>query len=108
MESHPELIQEEIELILSHPGQAAVHATHIPATYDSIEDRVPGISCPALVIWGIKGHRQESGPRVVAAIPDSDLCVIPGDGHHAHLAAPDVLAEALSTFLARVELRQAA
>ena len=95
-------------MILPHPRQAAVHATHIPATCDSIEGRLPVISCPTLVIWGKKDQRQERGPRMVAAIPDSDLCVIPGAGPRTQLAAPDVLAWTLSTFVARLELCQAA
>ena len=102
-ESHPELIEQEIQLILSHPREAAAHATNIPAQYDSIEDRLPEISCPTLVIWGKKDPRQERGPRMVAAIPDAELCVIPDAGHHAQFEAPEVLAEALTKFLARVE-----
>jgi pimeloyl-ACP methyl ester carboxylesterase len=107
-ESHRELIEQEIELILSHPREAAAHATQIPAQYESIENRLPEISCPTLVIWGERDPRQERGPRMVAAIPDSDLCVIPDAGHHAQVEAPGLVAEAVSDFLVRLELSDAA
>jgi len=102
-DDHPELIEQEIELILSHPRQAAILATNIPAQYESIEDRLPEISCPTLVVWGERDPRHERGPGMVAAIPDSDLCVIPDAGHHAQVEAPDALAEAVRQFLARVQ-----
>ena len=107
-DAHPERIEDEIELILSHPREAAALVADIPAQYKSIEDRLAEISCPTLVVWGEKDPRRERGPRMVAAIPDSDLFVLSGAGHHAHLETPEALAHALRDFLARLDLSEAA
>lgn len=101
-ERHRALVEHEIDLILSHPREAAVHVTAIPAQYESIEHHLPEISCPTLVIWGENDPRRERGPKMAAAIPHSRLRVLPGCGHHAHVEAPELLSQTLTAFLAQI------
>jgi 2-hydroxy-6-oxonona-2,4-dienedioate hydrolase len=77
------------------------------ATFDAmlaypIEDRLPALSMPTLVVRGGLDPivPQDWAAEVAAALPDGRLRVLSGHGHSVNFTAPDPLAEALRGFLA--------
>jgi pimeloyl-ACP methyl ester carboxylesterase len=102
VDSHPEAAEAELQTMLAHSRAAMPHATHIPATYDSIESRLGAINCPTLIIWGEEDVRASWGPRMAELMPNAQLLTVPGAGHHVTLDAPDVVGAAMSEFLARL------
>ncbi len=99
VDAHPAAAAWELELMLGHPPEAMPHATRIPATYDSIEDRLGEIQCPALVIWGEHDVRAFWGPRMAELMPNARLITLPGAGHHVTLDAPDATTAAIAEFV---------
>jgi len=62
------------------------------------------VGCPALVVRGSESTLlTEAGARAWAKeIPNAELLVVPGAGHHVHLDRPDAVREAIRAFLRRV------
>jgi 2-succinyl-6-hydroxy-2,4-cyclohexadiene-1-carboxylate synthase len=68
-----------------------------------ITDRLRNISAPTLVIAGeLDPQYIEHGRRLVAAIPDARLEIIPGAGHAIHLERSDAVISEITAF-ARVD-----
>jgi 2-hydroxy-6-oxonona-2,4-dienedioate hydrolase len=68
---------------------------------DAIEDRLPAVACPALVL---RGGRDRVVPaawaeRVAGALPRGELAVLPGYAHMAHYSGPLAVAPVLRRFL---------
>jgi len=68
---------------------------------DAIEDRLPAVACPALVV---RGGRDRVVPatwaeRVARAMPRGELAVVPGYAHMAHYSGPLAVAPVLRRFL---------
>ena len=68
---------------------------------DSIEEKLPHVRCPALVL---RGGRDRVVParwaeRVAALLPDGRLEIVPGYGHMAHYAGPLAVVPVLRPFL---------
>lgn len=68
--------------------------------HDTI-DRLPGISCPTLVVHGDEDliTRPAYNRRVAAAIPGSKLVEVPRGGHLAYLEQPEAINTAIDEFL---------
>ncbi|KPL69454.1 hypothetical protein SZ64_15875 [Erythrobacter sp. SG61-1L] len=68
-----------------------------------VESLLPTISCPTLVMTGSKDGW--SGPaqheEIAAAIPTSELVIVPGSGHMIMAEAPDAVNAAIADWLAR-------
>jgi pimeloyl-ACP methyl ester carboxylesterase len=68
-----------------------------------LRDRLPGVSVPALLIWGEEDAR--SPLRVArefeAAIPGGELVLIPGAGHMSNLERPEAFNDAVRGFCRR-------
>ena len=104
VDGHPEAAERELQTMLSHQRAAMPQATHIPATYESIETELGDIHCPTLVIWGEQDIRASWGPRMVELIPHARLVTIPGAGHHVTLDAPEAVTDAMTEFLNAISL----
>ena len=66
----------------------------------SLWDALPGINVPTLILVGALDRKFVStGERMVAALPDARLAVVPGAGHAVHLERPDAWLEAVTSFL---------
>lgn len=75
-----------------------------PATTDRpLDDLLPGIKAPALVMWG-ENDRLFPLPLadiVLAGVPGATKRVIPGAGHFPHIDNPSAVIAALNEFLAQ-------
>ena len=69
---------------------------------DPLWDDLPGLSCPVLIVTGIRDERYtELGERMADAIGDNaHLVTIAGAGHSTHLEQPSPTAQAVLEFLA--------
>lgn len=77
------------------------------ALRDRIEERLPAVGVPTLVIRGGRDPLvpQEWAEAVVALLPQGHLVTIPGSGHVVHFAAPDAFVDAVRPFLQRISER---
>ena len=96
---HPREAEIERLEILSHPREAMVAVTGVPATYDSVESELSAVRCPTLVMWGDHDPRAFWGSRMVDAIPDSRLVTVPDAGHHLLHDAPVQVVDHIAQFL---------
>jgi pimeloyl-ACP methyl ester carboxylesterase len=72
------------------------------ALWDRIEDRLPHVTAPALVVRGALDPivPQEWAEEAARLLPHGRLIVVPGAAHTLNYNAPDQTARILSTFLA--------
>jgi 2-succinyl-6-hydroxy-2,4-cyclohexadiene-1-carboxylate synthase len=64
-------------------------------------DRLPEVRVPVLVVAGERDERYTAlGRRLVAALADASLVLVPGAGHAAHLERPDGFLDAVLPWLA--------
>jgi 2-succinyl-6-hydroxy-2,4-cyclohexadiene-1-carboxylate synthase len=71
-------------------------------TQEPLWDRLGGIHCPVLVLVGEHDQKfTEIGRRLVDALPDAELAVVPDAGHSVHLEQPEATVAALTTWLER-------
>lgn len=89
----------ELAVMCSLAPAAYPLLTRIPGQYGTVEDRLPDITCPALVVWGAHDPRAFWGPRMVQLLPAARLAVIDDAGHHAPADAPAEFNRLLSDFL---------
>jgi 2-hydroxy-6-oxonona-2,4-dienedioate hydrolase len=72
---------------------------------DAIEDRLPGVACPALVVHGGRDRNVPAAwaQRVADALPRGALAAVPGYAHMAHYSGPLAVAPVLRRFLDAVD-----
>ncbi len=100
--------------LLAHPAQdgvmgiRALLATARSALADRIEDRLPLIEQPTLVLRGSHDSFVSAAwaERVAALLPRSRLVVVPGEPHAVHYTRPDLVGELVRELL--LEERQEA
>ena len=82
-------------------GMRRIRATIRMAIEDRIEDKLPGITAPTLVVRGDKDPLvpQEWAEEVVRRLPKGELKVLPGLGHTINYTAPKEFVTALRPFL---------
>jgi pimeloyl-ACP methyl ester carboxylesterase len=70
----------------------------------NIEDALPGIRCPVLVIQGADDEygTMEQVRRIAAAVPDADVLELADCRHSPHRDQPDAVVEAIVRFVDRV------
>jgi 2-succinyl-6-hydroxy-2,4-cyclohexadiene-1-carboxylate synthase len=69
-------------------------------TQTPLWDRLGAIRCPVLVLVGEHDPKfTELGRRLVDALPEAELTVVPGAGHSVHLEQPDATVSALTFWL---------
>lgn len=68
---------------------------------DSIESKLPAVTCPALVVRGGRDHvaPAEWARLACRLLPDGRLVTVPGYGHMAHYSGPLAVASVLRPFL---------
>jgi 3-oxoadipate enol-lactonase len=67
-----------------------------------LEDGLPDVACPALILWGERDTRapRELSERLAAALPAASLAVIPAAGHLSNLENPAAFTFFTEDFLA--------
>jgi 2-succinyl-6-hydroxy-2,4-cyclohexadiene-1-carboxylate synthase len=71
-------------------------------TQEPLWDRLDAIECPVLVLVGEHDHKFTGlGRRLVDALADAELSVVPDAGHSVHLEQPEATVAALTTWLER-------
>jgi pimeloyl-ACP methyl ester carboxylesterase len=82
-------------------GVRALRATLRSAIADRIEERLPLIAQPTLVVRGEQDVfvGQRWAEQVAALLPQGRLVVVPGQPHAAHYARPDLVATIVREFL---------
>ncbi len=105
VEANPGDATNELDVMLSHPRAAMPHATRVPASYESVEARLPEIACRTLVVWGAEDVRAGWGDAMVAAIPGARLLTVDGAGHHVLHDQGRVVVDAVAAFLDEVSAR---
>jgi 2-hydroxy-6-oxonona-2,4-dienedioate hydrolase len=85
----------------SRTGPRGVVATIQYAFSHRIEDRLPDVRCPALVVRGTRDPIVPQGwaEQVAAGLPHGSLVVVPGASHAMTYASPRELAELVETFV---------
>ena len=69
-----------------------------------LRDVVPQVNIPMLFILGDQGSSQRATAKaLVAATPQAQLLVIEGGGHNVYMERPDLMAQALTDFVAGKE-----
>jgi len=68
-----------------------------------VDSLLPAIACPTLVMTGAEDSWSPPAQHeaIAAAIPDSELVIVPGAGHMILLEAPDAVNAAIASWLSR-------
>ena len=82
-------------------GPRGVVATIRYAFSHRIEDRLPDVRCPALVVRGERDPIVPQGwaEQVAAGLPQGSLVVVPGASHAMNYSSPGALADLVATFV---------
>ena len=85
-------------------GPRRVVATGLHALRDPVEEKLPDVRAPTLVVRGSRDclASQPWAERVAALLPAGRLLVIPASAHAVNYSAPDALAAAVTEFLGLV------
>jgi 2-succinyl-6-hydroxy-2,4-cyclohexadiene-1-carboxylate synthase len=68
-----------------------------PGAMQPLWSRLPELTMPVTAIVGERDAKyRKLGERMVAALPDAELLVVPGTGHAVHLEAPALVATAIA------------
>jgi pimeloyl-ACP methyl ester carboxylesterase len=83
-------------------GIRALLATARSALRDRIEERLPHLTQPAVVVWGEKDGfvGRAWAERVAALLPRGRLVAVPGEPHAVHYTRPDLVADVVLELLA--------
>lgn len=101
----PELVarQRAVRLSQNPEGLAAALRGIGQASYEPIWARLSELTMPSLLLVGERDHRYvRAARRMAELVPSSELQLVRDAGHAAHLERPDLVAELVGNFLARV------
>ena len=99
------MVESQRQTILAASPAGVAAALRGMAARQSAVDYLPRISLPTLVVVGSEDaiSTPDEMRTIAAAIPDSELAVIPNSGHMTPLENPAAFNTAIERFLARVE-----
>ncbi|HEX9035844.1 MAG TPA: alpha/beta hydrolase [Ktedonobacterales bacterium] len=103
--SAPAALIREIEAMLAGFDPVGQRTLFAVARGQDLRDILPTITVPTLLLYGENDSRSplEVASQLHAAIPNSQLVVIPGVGHVCNLEAPDQFNSEVRRFLHSVE-----
>lgn len=83
-------VAEHVRSAIAGMSFAAYEATARAVFGIELEDRLPFVGCPVQVLWGERDAKapRELSARIVAAVPDATLTVVPGAGHLSNAETP--------------------
>jgi len=97
-------IYEPLRQMNVEAGQEVFDAQiHALVNRPEVESLLPQIACPTLVMTGENDTWSSPAQHeaIAAAIPNSELVIVPGAGHMIQLEAPDAVNTAIAGWLAR-------
>jgi pimeloyl-ACP methyl ester carboxylesterase len=97
-------IYEPLRQMNVEAGQEVFDAQiHALVNRPEVESLLPHIACPTLVMTGALDTwaGPEQHRAIVAAIPNSELAIVPGAGHMIQLEAPEAVNHAIARWLER-------
>ena len=94
------ILVEWLDLLRAGPGRSFRTFRH--ALDDPVEERLPMVQAPALVVHGSRDRISPQGwaEEVARLLPQGRLVVLPGAPHAANYSAPETFARAVRSFLA--------
>ncbi|MGX7894570.1 alpha/beta fold hydrolase [Tsuneonella sp. HG222] len=101
--TNPE-IYEPLRTMNVEAGQAVFDAQiHALVNRPSVDDLLPTIDCPVLVMTGANDTWASPAQHetIAEAIPSAELVIVPGAGHMIQLEEPDAVNRAIADWLAR-------
>lgn len=100
----PELADVLRKLVARNTPEAIVSALRAMKFRDDATAWLSSIGCPTLVICGTEDilTPPAESETLAAALPQSELVLVPGAGHLSNLEAPMAFTEALTQFLGRI------
>lgn len=103
----PELRESMREMMVRQPVDGVVAALKAMAARPNSMPDLPTIDVPTLLITGADDEiiAAPSSEAMAAAIPDSQLTVVPGAGHIVNMEEPGAFNAVLRSFLERVDAR---
>jgi pimeloyl-ACP methyl ester carboxylesterase len=97
-------IYEPLRRMNVEAGQEVFDAQiHALINRPEVESLLPQIACPTLVMTGENDTWSPPAQHqaIAAAIPNSELVIVPGAGHMIQLEAPEAVSNAIAAWLAR-------
>ena len=96
-----ELVDEVFETVNDRNKAMSILLTARSALQHNLEDKIPTITCPSLLVWG----KQDTitppfvGEKFHELLPNSELVLLDKCGHAAMMEVPERFNEVLSNFL---------
>ncbi|SEV95367.1 alpha/beta fold hydrolase [Natrinema salifodinae] len=97
----PDLVESWVDRWATYPGAAVYHELNSWLGRADVTDRLPEIDVPTLVVHGEEDPSlpPSRAEPMVEELPDADLELIPEAGHTANLERPDLVNDAIRSFL---------
>lgn len=94
-----------MDVKLAHQQIMNLHR-HQPSMLAEIEQKLPQVSCPTLVLWGQKDawFAPEGAVKLANRLPNAKLNILTNCGHDVSSDCPDELNDAILDFLHKVKL----
>jgi 3-oxoadipate enol-lactonase len=101
---------EDVRLAIAGMPAAAYAASAAACFGVDLADRLPDVTCPALVLWGDRDSRapRELSDRMAAVLPAASLAVIPDAGHPSNVENPAVFNRLAEGFIGSLAPKAAA
>jgi pimeloyl-ACP methyl ester carboxylesterase len=107
LERAPELLDAYRAMLLANRDDDYVRSCEAIVRAEDLTPRLAGVAAPTTVVVGALDDRTlpEEGRRMAAAIPGADVLEVPDAGHTLPTEAPDEIADAVASMVARVDER---
>lgn len=99
VDRNPAAAQREFAEMLTHDPQGIALAMQVPASFGSVEDLLPTLQCPTLVLCGAKDANAPLALAMADMISDARAVMLPGAGHHITHDSTETCVKEVGTFL---------